>query len=393
MKILAVGDLHAYPWPVFPPTQTGQPGYLAMVEHFLTRVLPDTAQAEGMGENDMIVLLGDLADEPYRRGKIAVQTMNTLARGLVGLTKFPGRIEVLAGNHDRTGDGPGQHWFGALPRYGRLRYHADKPGLVERDGAPPIALVPYTATERIEAWLTELPERSLVLGHFVYRGTRMDNGKPFDEAAVVPGRLSSRFSGSILGHAHVPQEVNPTLCVHCAGTPLPYSWASDHAGSVLLVTLDDCPDAQVTVRRLEVAGAPRFLGPWAAVEVERRVRQLRTGGNYFVRVRVAPGDVTSLPALREAFPALHLVPVLDDAQLDSTQAAPRLDLAQSGFTAGAVNTSEVAAALRSFVAYQVGQTNAGLPGSADELVALGMEVLGLAPKEGGADADATPADS
>lgn len=376
MKVLVIGDIHAYPWGVFPLTASGANQYLEQVKDLLQVQAPAIIRQQGI---NLVVLLGDLADEPYRRGKIGVNTQNILLSSLRRLRDDTHtRIAVIAGNHDCYSTEAS--WLPALAdviTFGA----AGEPLLLPNDyvGGPPLCFVPYAKPEVVNHWLSLLPDDAVVFGHFAYQGASMGHGKVIGDEDAVPTDHLRRFRYSILGHIHMPADGDKHSYV---GLPIPYSWASSKRGNLMVV---DTMQKLILPERIPMA-YPMFFGPNTTSELKVRFATVPPPPGSYLRVYWS-GTVS---ACRESLlesglfpPDIKVYPVPRDEfkPEDGKTSTPRSEI--TGSVVSAATTAVARADVLS--AYLVAKKAVGIDVPCDDatLLAVGRECLGL---DGGEDA-------
>ena len=374
MKILCIGDLHVKEWPVFPAGPGGLNGYLRLVETFLEKTIPAAVRKHKLGAQDAVVLLGDVADEPYKKGTIGVATLATLVITLETLatTTAPVRLHIIEGNHDQTtrhsaGGTEVVSWLDVLPlqHLSVCKTHNGPARIDPEAGHPPVVLVPYAPPKVIEAWLADektIPPGSTILGHFVTRGTKMDNGRAYSTADAVDPKALASAQRVVMGHAHTPQLLGSRQ-LRCVGVPLPYSWHTKHVGNMLLLDTGNGtapPPKDILIDTL----APQFVGPWTWEHLQEEGAALRAGS--FVRLLIGGSGGNTLQLAREAFPSLRIAPVLD-APSSMPDAQP-LGLPT---VSGAIDEGTI----RAYMAQHQAEISGTL--DEDELRIMGRRLLGL----------------
>jgi hypothetical protein len=374
LRVLVVGDLHDHPWPVFPPTPDGENGYVAAVRAFLRETLPRVAQTAWKGEAPQdLVILGDLAEEPYKRGKIGLGVMRALQDDLAYLARtLPGtEVHVLPGNHDMAANGV--HWLGALRGLAPNLIVEDEAITRVREGGLQLSFLPWRERAHALSGLRALPKSSILFGHFVFEGAAMDNGMPYADEHALPKVLAQQFLCSFLGHAHTPG--NGSDHVYYVGAPLPYSWAlAGRTGSVVALTVEPLGHdslGTVTVKRIPVPG-PFFTPETTLADLSKGERPPL---GAFVRLLVALGDAHTVEEAQERFPGLRFQPVIEGSPTEAGEAdaqVPRLGAAVEAATAA----GDASGLLRAYVEYQR-TAGAALPEgwTDEELAAVGARFL------------------
>jgi len=338
MRAIFVSDLHTHPFPIFPTNARGVNGYMAAVEKLLTSTIPFFVRET---EATHVVFLGDMAEEPYRRGKIRIAVQNLLRRGLRAIVDSGARALILAGNHDQvttvTTDGWATNWLGALEQDGVDIVSAPVP----ENG---LWLIPHGPACVVAEWLRErVPEGAIVCGHFAYEGTA------FPSEGSVPIALAERFKQSILGHYHSPME-SPGIVY--PGVPIPYSFETQHAGALLFADLDNGYEP----KWITLTDGPQFLGPVTLDELAT----CSTQPHAFVRLLIEPGDTSAIEAAKARYPDMRIFTVVNEPE----QPRPRLELPPP------TNRESMRPLLRGYVE---AQGEAG--DEADALLKVGEELL------------------
>lgn len=370
MKVLVIGDLHAYPWGMFPLTAKGENQYLSQVQDLLQVQAPRIIRQYGI---DLVILLGDLADEPYRRGKIGVSTQNALIESLRKLRDDTHtRIAVIAGNHDCYA--AGSSWLPALSdviTFGAV----GEPLLLPNDvvGGPPLCFVPYANPNVVDQWLALLPDDAIVFGHFAYQGARMGWGKAIDDESAVPTTHLKRFRYSMLGHIHMASD-NPRHSY--VGIPIPYSWSCQGQGQV--VVLDTLADP-FTFDRIPMH-YPMFVGPDDPCGLRDKYATKPTTAGTFVRAYWTG----TAPALKESllqtgtFPEdirVFPVPRQEIRPEDGKTSTPRSEI--TGSVVSAATTSAARSEVLASYIKAKQATGGALPCEVDDLLAIGLDCIGL----------------
>ena len=378
MKIATIGDLHAAEWKVWPVTKTGRNSYLAQIDSFIQATATWLQRTCQFGEDDYIILLGDLADAPYKTGAIGVDVLVTLTSALRQLAILTGsKVIVISGNHDAVAKvtSLGQKtvsWVDVVATIPNVEVVAAQPMY---NAAGNFTCLPYASPTRVERWLTSglVPnEKTLVLGHFVPRGAKMDNGLPYaDEFSVdITKCIARRFA---LGHAHTPHAVTTAQgqTVVMPGLPLPYSWTSSHHGAIDVY--DNSNDQTWEPNAKLYSLSPTFAGPVTYAELQQLGGSLVNGS--FVRLFVPPDNKGLLQTAKAAFPALRLFPVIEPPKVAPPEEKARLEV----LTRCLGNTSPEAAAevLTAYVDYQKDKSASDL--KLDILLEVGKQLMGVAP--------------
>lgn len=370
MRVLAVGDLHAYPWGVFPLTPQGDNQYLAQVKDLIRVQLPRVIRQHSV---DLVVFLGDLADEPYRRGKIGVNTQNILIQGLRRLRdETHTRVAVIAGNHDCYSDTAS--WIPALAdviSFGA----AGEPLMMANDivGGPSLCFVPYANPAVVNHWLSLLPDGCLVFGHFAFQGASMA-GKVIEDEAAVPLDHLMRFRYAVLGHIHHRQDRTRHSYV---GLPIPYSWGNKQQGELLLI---DTAADPLKFDRIPMH-YPMFAGPAYPGQLASSGGLERLTEGSFVRVYSKKSamaakeqlvDEYGLDSSCKVFPTSEVAKIAPEEGKSET---PRSKI--TGAVVSAATTVESKGdVLAAYVAARV-KNNMQIPCDATELVAVGRACLGV----------------
>lgn len=367
-RVIFVGDLHVKEWAVFPSDKFGVNGFLKIIGRCFDGVAA-LAKQEKFTEEDAIIFLGDLADEPYRKGVIGVPAMACVCRQLEALSQqTPAQLHVIAGNHDRvvrsaSGGRTVEDWFAALPPCVKIASTGSV--ALPCAGGITLYLVSYASKDEIEKTLLNLPRDSIVAGHFVTSGTTMDNGRPYSHDEAIDPAIAKRFKLIVCGHAHTPQVIQlDKTTVVMPGIPAPYSWAAKHSGKVVLL------DTATLVRTDVDLGLPMFLGPVKLEQLREESSALQQGS--FVRLLVGITDTQTLKLARAEFPTLRISPVIDTDALvyHAVTDCPRIE-ALATCTDGA---NVVGSLVASYVDYQKDKSAQGL--SIETLLEIGKGLLG-----------------
>lgn len=376
MKVMAIGDIHAKAWPVFPTGQDGTNGYLKLVQLFFQDVVTQ-AKAQNFGKDDLIIFLGDVAEEPYKKGTISIDTQNILIEGFTFLSRnAPCPVIVIRGNHDSVTCATKQgnttsSWLPALEPITGVDIVSAQPETFGRNGS--VLCLPYGHPAQVEEWLQAevRPHHTFIAGHFVPRGARVSETINYnDHDAVDISGCPCNFY--VLGHAHVPQVMLGASVAHMVGTPLPYSWADKHVGQVHTFETQTTNIWKKTVSWFPQALS--FVGPLTLEELRNTSSGLRAGS--FARLLLNVNDKTSLQAARSEFPSLRISPVLDTTNQTRSQDPARLAALAQCLDISAPDVAT--GALKEYINHHKDTTAQGLDLKA--LLATGQRLVGVTAK-------------
>lgn len=359
-----VGDLHTYAWNIFPAND----GYINLVYDLIAnkvRELDEKLQKTSPGKTT-VVLLGDMAEEPYRRGKISIAVQNALLTAITSLKHSTEcDIAIIAGNHDLAAGGA--TWLNAFGRDGTGC--ADfitsfepviLPATHTIDNAP-VVLVPYAEPTRVEEMLREVaksvPGKATICGHFAFSGTKYESGCYDDTTGIRTGKLRKQAKTwtYVLGHNHTPGQYDTgdggIICY--AGLPIPYNFGYQHDGRLLSYSsVGGYVSTDLAV--------PRFFGPVTPLGLD--ALSLRVGD--FVRVYIDAHDKHTIEMLAQRYVGVNVHPCYEEPQVIDAAGQARVSDAAQLTDAGSTGLN---AALSSYIKFQ--QQVGGCTFTEEELMA------------------------
>jgi hypothetical protein len=349
-----VGDLHTYQWGNF----SSADGYINLIYDLIAnkvRLLDEKIQKDSPGKTT-VVFLGDLADEPYKRGRISIAVQNALLLAITALKNATEcDVALIAGNHDMAAGGA--TWLNAFGRDGAgcADFIAtNSPVMLPSThtiAGGRVALVPYAAPALIEEWLANLPiadqRVGTVCGHFAFSGTKFENGCYDDGTGACMSRLSECSANwhYVLGHNHTPGMYGTGRengIIMYPGLPVPYNFGYQHEGRLLFYSAFNFKSQPIE--------GPRFFGPVTHAGMDNLV--LRKGD--FVKVYVDAHDKHTIEALTRRYPGVTIFPCYEEVQNVETAGQTRCKEAAQLAGTGSAGLS---AALTSYIKLQQARSN------------------------------------